>query len=283
MSDPESVTHPGEDNSAKLKLALRLLDSEDPYSADRTPILHVGQLPDALTVDIPIPPEAEVVGSMERIEFEGDRMVEVVLDVSEPTEQFLVAYKEQAARLGWTEPRRPRRGGGFDFSPDEDKMFLCHGDRGPALFVNINRPYKGDEEPADVRLRLMIDDRHSPCAPDPYEDDFERHIPRLRPPPGARQSPGGGGGGPDEAQSNATLEADLEVSAVGEHYAGELAAAGWSGTGRGHSGPQAWSTWSFTDERDQSWRGVFTALQLPDSGKYLLQIHVHWSRKLNNA
>ena len=262
-----------------LKLALRLLDSEDFYPDDKEPTLHVGRLPDTLDTDVPVPPEVEVVGSMEREEFDAGRMIEVVLDVPQSTERFLDSYKELAAGTGWEEPEKPDRDGGFEFGPEEDRLLLCRDDRGPVLFVNVNRPHKGDEQPADVRLRLLIGDRYSPCTPEPYDDDFERHIPRLRPPPGTRQFPGGGGGGPDEAHSDATLNADLEVSAVGEHYAGELGKAGWSRTGEGYSGPQAWSTWTFTDERDQSWKGVFTALKLPDSHRYFLQIHVHWSRE----
>lgn len=283
MSDQNPGTYPDENESALLELALRLLDTEDQDLAEQAPTLHVERLPDTLGVDIPIPPEAKVVGSMEREEFEAGRMVEVVLDIPQSTEWFLDSYKELAADAGWIEPEKPDRDGGFEFGPEADRLLLCRGDRGPALFVNVNRPYEGVEQPADVRLRLLIGDRYSPCTPEPYDNDFERHIPRLRPPPGTRQFPGGGGGGPDEAHSDATLNADLEVSAVGEHYAGELDKAGWLSTGEGHSGPQAWSTWTFTDDRDQTWKGVFTALKLPNSQKYFLQVHVHWSREPNDT
>ena len=133
----------------------------------------------------------------------------------------------------------------------------------------------GDRDaPTDVRLRLIPGSRHSPCAPDPYEPEFDRIIPNLAPPPGSYQSPGGGGGGMDDVHSEATLETHLDPAAVGAHYAAQLEGAGWSCLDEGHGGPQAWSTWSFTVEDEQPWEGVFTALRLrePDP-RYLLQVH----------
>lgn len=283
MSGENSPINSDNDESNLLKLALRLLDSEDPHSEHEAPTLYAGRLPESLTMDIPIPSGSEIVGSVERLELEGERSVEVVLDFHGHTEGFLDSYKELAVDAGWNEPPRREPEGGFAFGPATDSLLLCRGERGPALFVDISRPYKDDKHPADVRLRLLLDDLHSPCEPEPYEDDFERHIPQLVPPPDARQYPGGGGGGPNDAESHATLETELEVAVVGEHYARELTAAGWMRVEEGSSGPQAWSTWTFSDERDHLWKGVFTALKLPDSQRYFLQIHVHRSRGLNNT
>lgn len=112
---------------------------------------------------MPIPPEAEVIGSIERVEFEGERMVEVVLDVPELAERFLDAYKELAAGAGWTEPRRPDPGGGFEFGPVEDKLLLCHSENGPALFASVNRPSPAilstDTRPSVSRIQKRLKKR----------------------------------------------------------------------------------------------------------------------------
>ena len=90
-------------------------------------------------------------------------------------------------------------------------------------------------------------------------------MPPLDPPPGVRLFPRSGGGSDDDVESNAILQADLDLAAIGTHYATHLRDAGWSLVDEGGDGPQTWSTWSFSDETGRPWSGVLTALRLSDT------------------
>lgn len=277
MNDRSSGVPPSGE-ARVLDLALRLLAQEDPVSRMvEKPRIFVGRLPEDLPVEISIPDGFAVVGSLVRDEHDpyDDPAIEIVLDARMSAEQARETYRELMSAAGWSEPERRGPGGGFDFRPVGTTALFCRSARGPALFLSAHeRPPDDRDAPTDVRLRLITSSRHSPCAPDPYEPEFDRIIPNLAPPPGSYQFPGGGGGGMDAVDTHATLETDLEPAAVGTHYAAQLEEAGWLRLDEGQSGPQAWSVWSFTDDNGQPWEGVFTALRLRQpSSRYFLQVY----------
>ena len=278
MSDRRPKAALDGERSVPTDLALRLLSSEDPvFRTVKRPRIFVGCLPDEMPVEIPIPEELSVVGSLVRDVHDprDDPTIEIVLDAAVSAERIRDVYRERMSEAGWSEPERRGYGGGFDFAPVGKTALFCRGERGPASFLSA-REGAADEgnAPTDVRLRLETTSLYSPCAPDPYESEFDRVIPSLAPPPGSYQWPGGGGGGGEDAYSTATLQSDLDTAAIGAHYSSELEAAGWSVSDEGQGGPQAWSTWIFADESDRSWTGVFFALRLAETPqRYFLLVH----------
>ena len=165
--------------------------------------------------------------------------------------------------------------------------FLRLEENGPRLDVTA-----ADHEnaPTDVRLRVVTGrrsrhPRHNPIwdtiptlVPPPgargRRDDSDAGI--LHPPRGARGLSGGSGGRwePDGAYSHATLQTDLALTPLASHYSAQLKGAGWHLVEQGGSGPQAWSTWRFTDGEGSPWAGTFSALRLASSStRYLLQVH----------
>ncbi len=100
-------------------------------------------------------------------------------------------------------------------------------------------------------------------------------IPRLIPPPGVRHLGGSAGFGGDSEHSTTILETDMDLAAINAHYNAQFEAAGWIPSNAGHSGPQAWSTWTFTDGPGRLWYGLFAALRFPDTPRrHFLQVHV---------
>ncbi len=196
--------------------------------------LIVGALPDTLPVDVPLPDGCRVVGSMVR----GRREISIVLDSDQPAEQVLGFYRERLTAAGWRVPTLPGHGG-FTSGFMDRRAIYCWGSRGPALYVYA-RPLSGG--PTDVRLDLHLDARHSPCGQRFMGPEMENLIPFLSPPTGGRQSPEGGGGGGDSWRSYATLETDLDLAAVAEHYARQLEQAGWTRMGAGQDSSLAWNT-----------------------------------------
>jgi hypothetical protein len=262
-------------------LALRLAISPfDPRA--QNPQLVVGQLPDNLPFEVPIPEGSRVIGSLAR----SAAHLTIVLDVPLPAEEALAFYKERLQVAGWAEPEQPMgmmRAGGFVHSSilaQHLNVFFCKGPRGPSLHFIALREQAGF---TDVRLDLNLDERESPCGQAArmhrerrmHGMGFERLIPPLVPPAGARQMGGGGGGGSDSWYSAATLEADADLAALSAHYASLLEQGGWTRTDEGNAGPAAWHTWTFQDEDKEPWYGVFFMLKLPGKEhEYFLYIRI---------
>ena len=281
--------------------------------ADTKPRLFTGTLPDDPSFEVPIPQGFVLVGSAVLEPSRGRRVVEVVLDTGLPASRVRATYKDLLSATDWTEDDRMNEPavGGFARGPRGFLMSLSRtlrrSSRGapvdvPGLstvFRNARRQYlivSAEERtglPTDVRLRLITgrDRARSHWRNDP-EALFV--IPLLTPPPRAQRlderenigllappleaqysggSFGGSGWEHDGAYSFAALETDLDLASLTAHYTAQLEAAGWSRSGEGIAGPQAWNTWTFSDNREHPWRAVFTILHIPEaSRRYLLHL-----------
>jgi hypothetical protein len=267
--------------AALRALASRLLAGEDTSdAARREPQLFVGRLPDDLPVAIPVPSGGvNVVGSVVRDDLDlDDPYIEIVLSTGMLPEQFHETYKELMATAGWSEIEPwldPH--GGFTNRPPGDPVIYCLSERGPALYVTAHeRSHAERDASTDVRLRLLTDRRYSPCGPRRSEPQWDSVIPRLVPPPGVRHLGGGGSSGGDSGYSTTVLETEMDLATMNAFYATQLREAGWIRSGGDHSGPQAWSIWTFTDGVDRPWEGLFAALRFPEMPRrHFLQVQVN--------
>lgn len=259
-------SHPESREALLETLAVRLVTS--PYDPRRQNLqLLVGQLPDALPFEVPLPPGSRVIGTLVRSATYSD----IVLDVPLPPEQALAFYREHLQAAGWAEPKQDRMGhGGFVHSSMlalKHTMLFCKGPDGPSLDFKALAEQGGF---TDVRLSLNLDERESPCGQtarmqrqNRQQMMSEQLIPPLVAPAGAQQMSEGGGYGSDNCHSAATLEAGVDLATIAAHYAGQLEKAGWTQTDAGNAGPIAWHTWTFKDEENEPWRGVFFILKTP--------------------
>ncbi|HZS77069.1 MAG TPA: hypothetical protein VFA41_10690 [Ktedonobacteraceae bacterium] len=271
---------PGTNDALLHELVLRLsVFPGDPRVSN--PQLLVGRLPG--NVDIPLPEGCRVLGSLMR----SQELVNIVLDSTLTPEAVLQFYKEKLTAAGWKEQEtlRPMRGG-FTHSNAvmfENRMVYCKGVQGPAFTVNA---FEGSNGITDVRLEYNSSSEFSPCGQQNRMRQRMMHhtiqnlIPPLLPPKGARQFASGGGGGMDSWHSSATLVADIELPELATHYTTQLAKGGWRLTGEGHDGPIAWSTWTFSDEESEPWRGLFFILKVPGKERsYILEARINWEKK----
>ena len=277
---------PGNHEALLETLALRLsVRAFDPRT-DK-PQLFVGQLPDGLPVELPMLQGSRVIGSRAR----SAKHLDIVLDVPLPPEQALAFYKEQLLAAGWNEPEQamhtPRHGGFVHSSllARQHNALFCKGLHGPALNVIALLEQDGF---TDVRLNLNLDERESPCGQSTRMARMQRlHgrageqlIPPLIPPANAHQRGGSGGGGDDSWYSTATLETDVDLGTLARHYSTQLEQAGWARTDEGTSGPAAWHIWTFQDEDNEPWYGMFFMLKTPGKEReYFLYIRVEWGNK----
>lgn len=272
---------PDEDNELE-KLALRLLV----YPGDprvNKPRLFLGQIPANLPVEVPIPEQSYVVGTLAR----SEEQVEIVLTSNLKAEEVLSFYRERLKPLGWNEQddAELHRMGGFlhGHLDSTNHVTFCQSSYGAALTLNIMQL---EGTTTDVRLDLNLDNENNPCAP--QQTRMRRHmrhpglyevIPSLSPPTGTQQQGGSGSSGMDEASTSATLKTDVTIDVVLKHYANQLSQAGWTQIAEGASGPLAWNTWKFTYEDQESWHGQFFILKTPEKQEdYFLFVRATWDQ-----
>jgi hypothetical protein len=263
-----SSPNPGTADYATLyTLALRAFDhNRYVLAADPDPVrLFPGSLAPTFPSEVPLPPGARLFGTF----ILGHRM-SVFCDADLAPDEVLAFYRERLPPLGWTpvEPQGRAQGGFVHHLPRTlatPDTFFCRGPKGPGLIVNAN-----GGAPTEVGLHLIHYERpeESPCAPRParqerFPETYERLLPALYPPQGARQEGGGAGGGSRERwTTSATVEpVTLAAASLGQHYDSQLQEAGWTLTEQGAAPPAAWSYWTMRDEKGHPYSASFFALR----------------------
>jgi hypothetical protein len=275
---PESIPETTDNNSYTelLRFVERLMSySWAPFG--ETTILP-GELPSDLPVEVPIPKDAEIIGSSVHPDIKY-KHVEIILDVPEEPNEVIEFYRNSLEKAGWNEKEGfylPE--GGFAPIPSmpESATFCRYEREGPSLTITAYTP--DGEKPADVRLHLDTDPKTAICRErfgPQGTDRIEEIIPLLKPPEGAIQRGGGSGGGGDQWESDATLETELSVREIGTHYRNQLMAAGWELKEEGSNGSIAWSSWSFTDEFADHWSGILLVSELGQENLRFVYLMVH--------
>ena len=292
------------------ELATRLMESHFPYTvAGEKPLIFPGSVPEEVPFQVPIPEGFVLVGSAQFASRGDRRVVEIVLDTALSASRVREAYRDLLSDAGWEEENLDGPGGGgFARGPRGFLMSLgrtlVSSRRGApvdlpglsTIFRDARRQtliVSAEERkraPTDVRLRLITGRiplyrrRNDPEAlfvlpiltppPRARVSDEGVRTGHLAPPFEARTTAGGYGGHGwehDGAYSFAALESDFP--SITAYYAGQLESTGWSGTGEGQDGPQAWNTWAFRDDEGSPWEAAFTVLRLPRTvRRYLLNL-----------
>ena len=311
MEHPDPSSHRN-GHHVPHELAARLLESHFPYAVSgEQPLVFAGSLPREMPFEIPIPDGFVLVGSAQVASRGNRRVVEVVLDTNLPASRVRDTYRDLLSGGDWQEENLDGPGGGgFARGPGGFLMSLgrtlTRSRRGrsvdipglSAVFRAASRQtliVSAEERknaPTDVRLRLVTGRglfhrrRNDPEAlfimplltppPRSRTDDEGVHTGHLAPPFEARTTGGSYGGHAwehDGAFSFVALETDLDLPVLTSHYTGQLEEAGWSRSGEGIDGPQAWNTWTFADGEDRPWEAVLTVLHLPKTPRrYLLHL-----------
>lgn len=251
------------------RLFLRLLTA--PYDArNRQPRLFVGALPEHFPLEVPIPGQTLVLGTLAR----SEEHVEIVLESELAQDECMAFYRAEFTSRGWQVLDHLGHMGGFthDGIGPHNFLIFCQGEDGASVTLNI---VQLENMGTDIRLHVNLGHEGNPCG---QRRQMRRHmmprhdlIPPLSPPAGAQQHPSGASGSDDEWYSNALLKTELALDVLEQHYNAQLSKGGWTQLATGASGPVAWSTWTFRDEEQQPWGGLFFVLQKPDRAQeYIL-------------
>lgn len=272
-----------EDEKLWRELALRLLSGVEPAGVrEMQPYPFVGEMPQELDAEIPVPDGLSLVGGLVRHDrWHGAGDTEVVLDASTAPEAVLASFRELSrssphAAEGWEERRWPaQREGGFTSEPIGERTVFRSDERGTALIVGAYQR----ETATDVRLLLSRDARadFGASVDDSGSEGSASVIPVLRSPRGAHNLGEGGRDLGETAEvSTTSLRTDLDPVALIGHYSAQLAAAGWTQTESGSDGPVAWTVWRFHAEGGAPWEGRLSAARVNGSdGDYRLRLSVH--------
>ncbi len=253
-------------------LAVRLLGYEaGPLALTQ---LLVGQIPEPLMLDLPLPDGSRVLGGV--VYANGSAIA--MFDVPLTPEAVLHFYQEHLLARVWEHlvEEEDLGLGGFTFGLERGQTMRFY-----RSLSNSELSISADAHEAglsDVRLSLETKRRSKPIREMRGQWVASSLLPALTPPPQAQQVSGGGGGHSEkEANSRTTLITDLDLASVARHYTSQLERAGWVHTEEGQSGPFAWSQWRLQTESGEHWQGVFFVLKQSELPRqYFLHVQVDW-------
>ncbi|MFC1465021.1 MAG: hypothetical protein ACFLMY_09245 [Candidatus Brachytrichaceae bacterium NZ_4S206] len=274
------ATRAADETEALLReLAIRLIAPSFFFAGEMPPPpeLFVGRVPSLFPADLPIPEGARVIGGIGR----GDWSADLVVDVIQSPDDAITFVESKLTAAGWQTPTLAFEPGGFVAAPYKTKTF-CLSEDGPAIFVSAQKLTTGV---TDLRYSMQTfkgqpSTAYTPCKSQPPVPEImgPPELPALVMPEGAKQFPMGGGGTGTTYSQAASIETELGVQALREHYDAQLRAAGWQAQESGGDDRVAWSTWAFKNRRGQPQQGMLFVLQQdaskPDKFVYLQVTHV---------
>ena len=220
----------------------------------------VGELPSDLPVDVPIPEDAEVIGSITTPRSGKYKSIQIMLDVPQEPDEITKFYRDCLTEEGWREEVKRPSAGGFVSPMVRSRVNFCYEGK---ILLNVYAYPTEEGKPTDVRLHVNNDPQTVAYAERPVRPGAGDVLPALLPPEGAmapkgaiQMLGGGGGSGTGRQYSQATLETSLSIEELHTHYRAQLLEAGWKLKEEGGKGTVAWSTWSFADESDNDWVGL---------------------------
>lgn len=223
----------------------------------------VGKLPEKMPVELPIPSDSQILGSI--VNSKGS--VQIVLDVSQSVEQVTDFYKNKLLSEAWKQPIHPGYNRGFVTTRSEFGRYNNFCKKNANLFSSLNLTIKEKKEiSSTVSLTYNpIDEKvkHHPCKKP--STDYPEHIalfPALTLPLDTEASKDNyfyGGSN----QSEVILKTKLDSKTLTNHYVQQLEKANWKKIDSEQNNSHSWSTWTFKDEKGKNWHGTLSFTQIP--------------------
>lgn len=220
--------------------------------------------------DVPMPPEAILVGSIAR----DEGITQVVIDVPTKTpEETIGAFQVALEEAGWRLLTSGSTPGGVNSSelPESIILVAC-GDRDQWLQVRAANSPLLEEGTTDVRLTLAESGRFSTGCERPVTRNASAFstgspFPNLDPSPGTIEHDRFPLFYSGTAVTTANIfDTALAPESIAATYAQQLREAGWQNIESGVTHEAAWSHWRFTDRQGRGWIAVLTASQTsPDT------------------
>lgn len=248
--------------------ALRLIRAHlGPYTE-----VHVGALPAEPQLEIPVPPNGRLIGS---VTFRPQSTVNSYFETSGPMDDIFAFYDREYEARGWhgQEPNLPRPHGGRGFvasTPFAGQLRMrvyCKGEDGPFYRVEIRA---GDPPLAVVTYNGGMAGMPHPCSKEPFPQrgmEYPEHVPTLEGPAGVPIHAGGGGGSSDSWHTSGTALTEMTAAELMDHFVPQLASQGATLIDRGAAGPVAWGRWRL---RRLGWEALVIVIEQATDRRYLM-------------
>lgn len=266
----------GDTQELLAKFALRLTGDTSGRSAEGYPRLCVGGLSDEFPMELSLPPNTQIIGTIIR----SPGTAQVYAETPEVPERVLQFLDEILLAEGWkqtTEILGPR---GFQPGPSEEfeSAHYCMTESGPALHITVRA---SSEAVSEIMVSFQAEARGS-CNPKAQKRRMgAMHglslVPRLLAPAGTWKSGGGGGGGSDHWHTSAILETEMTLDDVMEHYAEQLDASNWTRLGTIERGETLVTYWELVDSKERPYIGLMDVKRL-ETRPELRYLHLIVSR-----
>ncbi|MBD2059239.1 hypothetical protein H6F88_25135 [Oculatella sp. FACHB-28] len=272
-----------ENEAALLREMLRLRYASE--GEENVQIL-VGQLPDPLPADFPLPEEAQIIGSIVR----SYGFTEIMLRTAQSSEEVYSFFQQQLLDTGWQlqEPHASPKG--FivrlseahinDLASRELPRQFCSTSQ--AALLNVSAQPSPDSSATTVQLSLIAGGFESEpssgfnCS----LGIVEAPLPALLPPTNAVVQGSGSSSGNGDASADAVIETDLDAEALINHYASQLQQAGWRQI---EASERGLSRWSYQDEEGRDWQGSLLITEIQGTpNQYAASIQI-LRRSLNDG
>ncbi len=231
----------------------------DVFSIPANTQLLAGRLPDQLPVELPIPEEAQLLGSLVA---EPDRF-EIFFDVALSLEQVRTFYRQQLLNTGWEEQ---------ELTPPHKKGFMVEL-RSLRNIINRTLKFRHESQKFDLGVQVNSHRRNIPgiaklhltLVKSPASELFGGldlpPFPLLEDPLSVTRLNTSGGNEMGYA-SNVHLETELELQALISHYEEQFEAVGWTKSDSGQNGALMWIRFSIMDHKSQPWLGWLNITKL---------------------
>ena len=215
--------------------------------------LFIGKLPDNLSVDIPQPANSQVVGTIQR----GRDNYQIELDVPQSAAQIESFYENQLKQKGWKQQKRPSPQQVFATSASQANKSIgyCESEKGPSINLSISQLEKASTA---VCIGLSTDKNNHFCRYISGNSPFDIvEVPTLKPPENTKVIPDPMRTFSSEiSNSKVTLESQLNIEQLNQHYTNEMQQAGWTKTADAKDTRNNLTIWRFKGKEDVSWEGI---------------------------
>ncbi|MBD2091065.1 hypothetical protein H6F67_14520 [Microcoleus sp. FACHB-1515] len=243
----------------------------------------LGRLPSDLPIDLPLPDQARIIGSIVSTESQENFSLYdylIYLDVPRSPQQARDFYQEQLSRAGWREGEDFTSPGfvsteidGFPFGIPST---FCKDDQ--LILVSVRALSNNQAATVSLQLKNTANEPYSPC--DRPEEVTMRDpaasipLPELTAPPNTQVRAAGGGGSEDNWSSTANIESSLTDQALVAHYVSQLEQAGWTQQASDTADASVWSFLTLRDDEGQPWQAFLSIAPANEPNTYTASIIV---------
>ena len=215
--------------------------------------LILGKLPDNLPLEIPQPANAQVVATIQR----GKDNYQIELDVPQSAAQVESFYENQLKQKGWKQQKQasPQQAFATTANQSNKSSSYCESAKGPSINLSISQSEKTS---TSVSIGLSTNKNNHFCRYLSGGSPFDIvEVPSLKPPENTKVIPNPMRTFSSEfSNSKATLESQLNIEQLKQHYINQMQQAGWTKTTDAKNTQNNLSIWTFKGQEDVSWEGI---------------------------